>query len=101
MDTFCACGRRVEDYGGSRAGCSGWYDTLGTAPMDVQGVTPTVPRSSSATVQGHPVAVWVGTPTGQTTPVDQDQRQFDRRARLQRERNASDRQALARRGGGK
>ncbi len=34
-------------------------------------------------------------------PVDRDQRNFDRRARLKRERNARDRQALARRGRGR
>ena len=99
FDPFCACGRRLEDCDGSRAGCSGWYDTSGTAPMDTRGITPTVPPTSSATSLVHPgpVIVWVGEPA----PVDRDHRDFERRARLRRERDAADRKSLARRGRGR
>lgn len=99
FDTFCACGRRVEDCDGSRAGCPPWPAASSTAPLDVRGVTPTVPMTSIATNVAHPgpMVVWVGEPAF----VDRDQIRVDLRARLKRERNARDRQALARRGRGR
>jgi len=60
-----------------------------TRPSDTDPTsTATAPRS---------MIVWIDEPA----PVGRDQSNFDRRARLQRERNARDRKTLARRGRGR